>query len=322
MEAVFGKIAEETSTFNLGDEDKWRTLYEPLYPPPPASITVHRNERYGPHVRNLLDVFIPASNDTDKNRPVLIYIHGGGFFSGDKQWSEKVYSNIGYFFAQHNIVTVVVNHRLVPDVVYPGGAEDMQRAREWVYRNIGKERFGYGAREKVVLFGHSSGGAHVAMNLYAGGAEGEKSSPLFPPVAGVIYLSVPFWYDRTKPVRQRTIRSYYGSDAEDVWGPKSGLGLFQALPDDSPLLDSQKIPVYLGSVEWEVPETATAMVRFFEAYRARSKPAGTLPLFHVLKRHNHLSNVLSIGTEDTAQGQYLVDFVASCVGGRSRKGRL
>lgn len=33
-----------------------------------------------------------------------------------------------------------------------------------------------------------------------------------------MYLSVPFWYDRTKPVRQKTIRSYYGSDAEDVWG--------------------------------------------------------------------------------------------------------
>ncbi|KAL4879449.1 Alpha/Beta hydrolase protein [Aspergillus karnatakaensis] len=238
MDAVFAKIAEETSTFNLGDEDKWRTLYEPLYPPPPPSITVVRNERYGPHDRNLLDVFIPSSTNTgsDKNRPVLMYVHGGGFFSGDKQWSEKVYSNIGYYFAQHNIVTVVVNHRLVPQVTYPGGAEDMQMAREWIYKYIGDERFGCGDAERVVLLGHSSGGAHVAMNLYAGEPAGEQTKPLFPPVAGVIYLSVPFWYDRTKPARQRTIRSYYGSDAEDVWGPKSGLGLFQALPDVSPIL--------------------------------------------------------------------------------------
>jgi len=45
------------------------------------------------------------------------------------------------------------------------------------------------------------------------------SKPVFsPPVAGVIYLDVPFWYDRTKPVRQKTIRSYYGSDDESVWG--------------------------------------------------------------------------------------------------------
>jgi len=41
---------------------------------------------------------------------------------------------------------------------------------------------------------------------------------VFPPVAGVIYLSTPFWFDRTRPVRQRVIRQYFGSDAEEVWG--------------------------------------------------------------------------------------------------------
>ncbi|KAF4771505.1 hypothetical protein HAV15_004352 [Penicillium sp. str.  len=60
------------------------------------------------------------------------------------------------------------------------------------------------------------------MNLYAAG-DPERASqlPISPPLAGVIYLSVPFWYDRTKPMRQKTIRSYYGSDAEDVWGKLS-----------------------------------------------------------------------------------------------------
>ncbi|KAJ5510193.1 Carboxylesterase type B [Penicillium expansum] len=183
MDAIFAKIAEETSKFQLGDEEIWRKLYDPFYPEPPQNVTVIRDERYGPSDRNLLDVFVPHGNDS--NRPVMMY--------------------------------------------------------------------GRGSVEKVVLFGHSSGGAHIAMNLYAAGdPERASQSPVFPPVAGVMYLSVPFWYDRTKPVRQKTIRSYYGSDSEDVWGPKSALGLFQRLPDNSPLLDSQKIPVYLGSVEWEV----------------------------------------------------------------------
>ena len=64
---------------------------------------------------------------------------------------------------------MIVNHQLVPNVVYPGGANDMQLAREWIYNNITSENFGCGSPEKVLLFGHSSGGAHVAMNLYAGG---------------------------------------------------------------------------------------------------------------------------------------------------------
>ncbi|KAL2706682.1 hypothetical protein AAEP93_001932 [Penicillium crustosum] len=287
MDTVFAKIAEETSKFQLGDEEIWRKLYDPLYPEPPQNVTVIRDERYGPSDRNLLDVFVPHGNES--NRPVVMYVHGGGFFSGDKLWTEQVYSNIGWFFAQRGIITVVINHRLVPHVQYPGGADDIQLAREWIFNHISSTKYGCGSVDKVILFGHSSGGAHIAMNLYAAGdPERASQSPLFPPVAGVMYLSVPFWYDRTKPVRQKTIRSYYGSDAEDVWGPKSALGLFERLPDDSPLLNSQKIPVYLGSVEWEVPETIDATMKFFNAYRSRSKPSGTLPVFHVLKRHNHL----------------------------------
>ncbi|KIX03824.1 uncharacterized protein Z518_07377 [Rhinocladiella mackenziei CBS 650.93] len=53
---------------------------------------------------------------------------------------------------------------------------------------------------------------------------------------------------------------------------------------------------------------------FFNAYRKRSKPAGTLPLLHVTKKHNHLSTILSIGTSDTSQAKPLLEFIWSCVG--------
>ncbi|PYI00614.1 alpha/beta-hydrolase [Aspergillus sclerotiicarbonarius CBS 121057] len=300
MDPIFARIAQETTNFQPGDEELWRNLYTPFYPSPPPTITVIRDQRYGPHARNTLDIFIPSNANTDNapSHPVLVYVHGGGFFSGDKQWSEQVYSNIGCFFSQHDIITVIINHRLVPDVQYPGGADDIQMAREWIYANIASPRFGCGDVDKVLLLGHSSGGAHVAMNLYAAGDKERTSEvEVFPPVAGVMYLSVPFWYDSTKPVRRRTIGHYYGSDEEGVWGPKSALGLFQALPDDSPMLR----------------ETIDATLKFFNAYRARSTPPGTLPGFHVLKRHNHLSNILSIGTEDTAQGEHLLEFIWSCV---------
>jgi prenylcysteine alpha-carboxyl methylesterase len=64
---------------------------------------------------------------------------------------------------------VVINHQLVPDVQYPGGADDIQQARQWIYQNIALEKYGRGSVEKVILFGHSSGGAHIASNLYAAG---------------------------------------------------------------------------------------------------------------------------------------------------------
>ncbi|KAH8898693.1 alpha/beta-hydrolase [Thozetella sp. PMI_491] len=306
MEALFQKIRENTVAFNLGDEETWRELYEPLYKTPSAGIAVVRDERYGAAERNHLDVFFDKDNQ-ESGKPVLAFLHGGGFFSGDKAWSDKCWGNIGNYFAEHGMVVVLVNHQLVPHVQYPGGADDVQLAREWIYNNISADKFGRGSPDKVILFGHSSGGAHIAANLYAAGdlQRQLKGSALFPPVAGVIYLSVPFWYDRTRPIRQKIIRQYYGSDAEEVWGPVSALGLFQRLPDDSPLLK----------------EAADAQVAFFNAYRERSRPSGTLPFLHVLDKHNHLSNVLSIGTDDTAQGERLLGFILSCIARQNARGK-
>ncbi|KAK9771618.1 hypothetical protein SCAR479_11689 [Seiridium cardinale] len=292
MDAVYAKIAEETVKFGLGDDEKWRELYEPLYPAFPKDIRIIRDEAYGPAERNRLDVYLPKGDDAGKT--VMMYVHGGGFFGGAKDWSEK-----------RGIITVVISHQLVPHVQYPGGANDIQLAREWIYKNIANEKYGKGSTDKVFLFGHSSGGAHICMNLYAAGdPERIPEQPIFPPVAGVMILDVPFWYDRRKPVRQKTIRSYYGSDAEEVWGPRSALGLFERLPNDSPLLDSRKLPMYIGTVEWEVPETADASVMFLNAYRSRSQPTGTLPVFHVLKRHNHLRRY-STGGQDSRIHQRL-----------------
>ena len=67
------------------------------------------------------------------------------------------------------MITVVANYRLVPGVVYPGGADDVQMMREWIYSNISTQEYGQGSVDKVFLLGHSAGGAHVAMNLYAAG---------------------------------------------------------------------------------------------------------------------------------------------------------
>ena len=47
----------------------------------------YANVRYGPHERNLLDIWLAES---DKPTPLVIFIHGGGFTGGDKS---KVYKS-------------------------------------------------------------------------------------------------------------------------------------------------------------------------------------------------------------------------------------
>ncbi|KAJ5580012.1 uncharacterized protein N7459_005997 [Penicillium hispanicum] len=326
MDQLFAKIAANTVTANLGDEEIWRRHWEPFHSgEQPQDVRVVRDQRYGPAQRNLLDVYIPTA-DSQKDRPVLLFVHGGGFFSGDKGWSDKLWANIGNYFAQQGMVVVTANHQFVPfdnnessdaevksTVQYPAGADDMQLVREWIYENIASEKFGNGSVDKVVLFGHSSGGAHIAMNLYAAGDPQRASSKVVhPPVAGIIYLSVPFWYDRMRPIRRKILQRYYGSDAEEIWGPRCALGLFRNLPDDSPLLDSSQIPTYIGITKWEVKEACDGAIAFFNAYRARSRPSGTLPIFHVMDKHNHFTNVMSIGTSDNTQASKLLEFIKTC----------
>ncbi|OKL59497.1 hypothetical protein UA08_05285 [Talaromyces atroroseus] len=296
MDQVFAKIDENATKFELGDEETWRKIYDPFYEAPSPNVGKILDERYGPADRNLLDVYFPLD-------------------------SKQCYANIGNFFARHGIITVIANHRLVPHVTYPGGADDIQLTREWIYQNISSEKYGSGSVDKVILFGHSSGAAHIATNLYAAGdPQRRPEKALFPPVAGVMYFSPPFWFDNRRPIRRRTLEQYFGSHAEDVWGPICPLGLFKRLPDDSPLLDADLVPVYIGTVKYEVKEATDAAIAFFNEYRARSRPHGTLPNFHVLDKHNHLSNILSIGTDDTSQAKMILDFVSSCVAKVDQRG--
>lgn len=62
-----------------------------MYSGVPEDVAVIRHESYGPDERNKLDIFFPsAPTKTKPGRAVLLYVHGGGFFSGDKDWSSKV----------------------------------------------------------------------------------------------------------------------------------------------------------------------------------------------------------------------------------------
>src|SRR5690349_17622655 len=66
------------------DPPKTAALYAPLQQKEPyQGVKVERDLKYGPADRHLLDVFTPEA--AGPARPVLIYIHGGGFVAGNKR---------------------------------------------------------------------------------------------------------------------------------------------------------------------------------------------------------------------------------------------
>ncbi len=116
---------------------------------------VARNLAYvtGGHERHVLDVHSPAGA---KDLPVVFWIHGGGWQTGDKtQVAEKprAFMNAGFVF-------VSMNHRLLPQVEMGDIIRDVAKAMRWMHDNIAK--YG-GDPARVLVMGHSSGGQLAAI---------------------------------------------------------------------------------------------------------------------------------------------------------------
>ena len=105
------------------------------------------------------------TTDLKAKKPVMLWLHGGGFDSGTSAW------NPGMKLAQKDVVVVSVNHRLnilgfldlsavSPKYKESGnvGMLDVVQALEWVRDNI--TRFG-GDPSNVTIFGESGGGGKV-----------------------------------------------------------------------------------------------------------------------------------------------------------------
>lgn len=105
------------------------------------------------HQRQVLDVYAPPGA---KNLPVVFWIHGGGWQSGEKTMvalKPKAFTDAGFVF-------VSINHRLLPTVEMGAITQDVATALGWVHKNIAK----YGGDPiRLLVMGHSSGGQLAAL---------------------------------------------------------------------------------------------------------------------------------------------------------------
>ncbi len=126
--------------------------------PPEDRYEKHANIRYrtdadADRERHVLDLYVPAGK---KDFPVVLYVHGGTWRSGNK----NLYAALGQSLAADGIGCVVCNYRLSPAVKHPAHVEDVARAFAWTCDNVGK--YG-GDKRRLFLCGHSAGGHLVSL---------------------------------------------------------------------------------------------------------------------------------------------------------------
>lgn len=243
----------------------------------PASLI---DAPYGSDVRHRLDLY----GGTDGGlRPVLLFVHGGGFRLGDKgddgRWANAA---VGRMAARRGMLGAVTNYRLAPDHGWPAGGEDVLAALDWL-RNHAADHGG--DPDCIVLMGTSAGAVHVATALQ-----------LRPDLAvrGLILLSGLYGYTEL--------------DGKDV--PYYGDPSLYAGRMPRAAVEATQLPLMLAVAEMDPPRFQR---EFAGLLAARLDRHGALPRLHHGDGHNHYSLAMHLGTADQRLADAIADFVAqSC----------
>lgn len=192
-----------------------------------------------------LNVFAPKGA---KDLPVLIFIHGGSWKSGNKE----IYDFLGSRMARKDIVTVIIDYPLAP----ANKIQSMELAAVesviWTRENI--EKFG-GNPDQLFISGHSAGGHLAALVAIK---ESNFLNPEFKnSLKGAILidpagLDMKWYLEETKGTPDGT--KYLGAFTEDpeVWKEASPIYF----------LEGKKLPILIMEGEETYPGIRLTVDRF------------------------------------------------------------
>jgi len=282
LETLRSRIREIGPNFDEAVLQKMRDLYRPLLPPESAKVRVRRDVPYGADARQRLDVYAPVGA---AGLPVLLYVPGGGFVAGDKRGEDGFYANIGQDFAARGFVVLIMNYRLAPHHPWPAGGEDVGHAVAWALEHA-KGHGGDAGR--LAVFGQSAGACHTLSWLFDPVLKGGK------PVSAVVLSSGVYRVapDRVPP----NVKAYFGSDPAQ-YGARSPMTHVGAM----------KVPFLLTVSEFDPPFLASPT---FELAARLTSANGRSPQFRWLPGHNHVSQVMSIGTADGEFAKLVSEFLS------------
>lgn len=143
-----GEAKSQDKTSNLHNEAK----------PSSLSFSVTKDLQYvagSPLPAHTLDLYTP---NTAHKAPLIIYIHGGGWLTGDKA---DVAAVSPWWFLAKGFAVASINYRFTSTAPFPAQIQDAREAVRWLRHNASEYNLD---PEKFVAFGESSG-AHLALLL-------------------------------------------------------------------------------------------------------------------------------------------------------------
>jgi len=226
--------------------------------------------------KHKLDIFRSKSV---KNAPVLFFVHGGAWRSGDR----SQYPFFGNLFAKAGYVVVVPSYRLAPKDPHPAQIEDVAAAFAWTVKNVAS--YG-GDPSKIIIAGHSAGG-HLVSLLATNEAWLDKHGLSVKNIRGVIALSGV--YDVT-------------SMGGPVFPKEPGL-LIAASPLKN--IKPGRPPFLVGYCQWDYASLPQQAIEFHTALRQ----AGLRSTLVYVPGENHISEMTNIGKSTDLTASAMLQFL-------------
>ena len=249
-------------------------IFAPLVPPPPYDdVTMTTDLAYGTDPLQRLDLYTFNEAAEGEKRPVLIYVHGGGFTGGSKQGDYYPQSATAWA-ARNGMVGVNIDYRLAPAAAWPAGRDDLAAAIAWVRANIAQ--YG-GDPDRIFLWGHSAGASHVADYVQHVDLQGPEAAG----VKGALLLS---------PAYQEQV----GAEPHPYYGTEASL---QTLTPAIERLGASHIPLMIGWAEYD-PDMFHTFARAAQERLCVEGSRLNCPTMLYLRDHNHMTEGASIGSAD------------------------
>ncbi len=164
----------------------------------PAGIATQLHQVYDADDKDaLLDIYYPSSlPQSDTTLPLIVWIHGGGWISGNKSHI----SNYCKILASKGYVVASIDYSIAPEKHYPTPILQTHRALTFLHQHANPLHI----NTSFIFLAGDSGGAHIAAQTAH-----SITQPIYAQQLGII--------DNTQPVKIAGLLLYCGPyDAENI----------------------------------------------------------------------------------------------------------
>ncbi len=247
-----------------------------------------------------LDVYRP---ETGEGLPVLLYIYGGSWVSGNKE----LYAPAAQLLMPHGLVLVVPNYSLHPQAHYQQQVTEVADSIAWTLENI--EKYG-GDKRRVIVCAHSAGG-HLASLALLDERWLARTGHHLSEIAGL--LSISGVYDIAHQMDHEHSKGRDGKLLREHFEGEQNFALASPLAYVRPGLP----PIHLihGDADRTVP------IGISETFHAALLASGNAATYNVYKGGGHSEILFEALTENPSKLiAEMVAFVNSCEAVAERNG--